>query len=241
VLEELQRGCDAGEDNWMVAIDSTVVRAHHHAAGARHQPPCDVPSNVLAVALAQELAAVVAAERDVVEVPEAVMGAGSNDTNSQLSQRKHGDREALGRCRGGLSTKIHLLADSRCRPLRTITTAGQRHNSLAFELLMDDLRVGRHGPGRPRTRPDALLADKAYSNKAIRGHLRARGIKAVIPLKADQQAGRRRRGTRGRLPAFDAQVYRERNVVERAVNKLRGTPRGGHQVRQARLRLPRHH
>lgn len=88
---------------------------------------------------------------------------------------------------------------------------------------MDDLRVGRDGPGRPRTRPDALLADKAYSNKAIRGHLRARGIKAVIPLKADQQAGRRRRGTRGRLPAFDVQAYRERNVVERAVNKLRGT------------------
>jgi len=173
--------------------------------------------------------------------PRRSWGAGSNDTNSQLSQGKHGDREALGRCRGGLSTKIHLLADSRCRPLRTITTAGQRHDSLAFELLMDDLRVGRHGPGRPRTRPDALFADKAYSNKAIRGHLRARGIKAVIPLKADQQAGRRRRGTRGRLPAFDAQVYRERNVVERAVNKLRGTPRGGHQVRQARLRLPRHH
>ena len=88
---------------------------------------------------------------------------------------------------------------------------------------MNDLRVDRPGPGRPRTRPDALLADKAYSNKAIRGHLRNRGIKAVIPLKADQQAGRRRRGTRGRLPAFDAQVYRERNVVERAVNKLRGT------------------
>lgn len=88
---------------------------------------------------------------------------------------------------------------------------------------MDDLRIGRQGPGRPRTRPDALLADKAYSNKAIRGHLRDRGIKAVIPLKADQQPGRRRRGTRGRLPAFDAETYRHRNTVERAVNKLRGT------------------
>lgn len=88
---------------------------------------------------------------------------------------------------------------------------------------MDDLRIGRYGPGRPRLRPDAVLADKAYSNKAIRKHLRSRGIKAVIPLKADQQVGRRRRGTRGRLPAFDAETYRERNVVERAVNKLRGT------------------
>jgi len=88
---------------------------------------------------------------------------------------------------------------------------------------MDDLRIGRHGPGRPRRRPDALLADKAYSNKAIRKHLRDRGTKAVIPLKADQQPGRRKRGTRGRLPAFDSAVYRERNVVERAVNRLRGT------------------
>jgi transposase len=83
--------------------------------------------------------------------------------------------------------------------------------------------VTRHGPGRPRTRPNELLADKAYSSKAIRGHLRRRGIRATIPLKSDQQAGRRRRGRRGRLPGFDADSYRERNVVERAVNKLRCT------------------
>ena len=88
---------------------------------------------------------------------------------------------------------------------------------------MDDLCVGRRGPGRPRRRPDELLADKAYSNRAIRGHLRDRGIRATIPLKSDQQAGRRRRGTRGRLPGFDPESYRQRNVVERAVNKLRNT------------------
>lgn len=147
----------------------------------------------------------------------------SNHTNPQLSQSKHADRETLGRSRGGLSTKIHLLADSRCRPLRTLTTAGQRHDSLAFEPLMDDLSVKRPGRGRPRRRPDALLADKAYSNKAIRSHLRDRGIQAVIPLKADQQPGRRRRGSRGRLPGFDPETYRQRNVVERTVNKLRAT------------------
>lgn len=122
-----------------------------------------------------------------------------------------------------MSTKIHLLADARCRPLGTLTTAGQRHDSLAFEPLMAALSVQRPGAGRPRTRPDEFLADKAYSNTAIRAHLRARGIKTTIPLKSDQQAGRRRRGARGRLPAFDKESYRERNVVERAVNKLRGT------------------
>jgi transposase len=129
----------------------------------------------------------------------------------------------LGRSRGGLTTKIHLLADTRCRPLTTVTTAGQRHDSLAFELVMDKVRVLRPGRGRPRRRPDELLADKAYSNKAIRDHLRDRGIRAAIPLKADQQPGRRRRGARGRLPGFDPDSYRQRNVVERAVNKLRVT------------------
>jgi transposase len=56
VLTELQRGCDMAEDRWVVAVDSTVVRAHHHAAGARVQPPVDVPAEVLAVALAGDLA-----------------------------------------------------------------------------------------------------------------------------------------------------------------------------------------
>jgi len=147
----------------------------------------------------------------------------SNDTNLQPENDKLRDREALGRSRGGLSTKIHLIADSRCRPITTVTTAGQRHDSLAFELVMDKLCVLRPGRGRPRRRPDELQADKAYSSKAIRGHLRGRGIRATIPLKTDQKAGRRRRGARGRLPSFDPEAYKQRNVVERAVNKLRST------------------
>lgn len=60
VLRELQRGCDVGEERWSVGIDSTVVRAHQHAAGARHEPPRDVPAHVLAVALAEDLAEAVA-------------------------------------------------------------------------------------------------------------------------------------------------------------------------------------
>ena len=104
-----------------------------------------------------------------------------------------------------------------------MTTAGQRHDSLAFDLVLDRLRVQRPGRGRPRRRPDAVLADKAYSSKAIRSGLRARGIRATIPLKTDQQAGRRGRKARGRLPAFDPVAYRDRNAVERAINKLRST------------------
>lgn len=130
----------------------------------------------------------------------------------------------MGRSRGGLSTKIHLAADARCRPLARATTAGQRHDSIAFDTVMADLRIDRLGAGRPRTRPDRLLADKAYSSAAIRSGLRRRGIITTIPQPSDQIGHRRARGsTGGRPPAFDAKAYKERNVVERTINKLRGT------------------
>lgn len=88
-----------------------------------------------------------------------------------------------------------------------------------FELLMGQLRVRRRGSGRPRTRPDRLRADKAYSSRAIRRHLRARGITAVIPQPADQVRHRKRRGsTGGRPPAFDTEDYKARNVIERTFN-----------------------
>lgn len=70
--------------------------------------------------------------------------------------------------------------------------------------------------GRPRTRPDRLRGDKAYSSRAIRTHLRQRAIVAVIPEPADQAGHRKRRGSRGgRPPAFDPADYRNRNVIER--------------------------
>jgi transposase len=149
-------------------------------------------------------------------------GAPSNDKDPPTGSAPRRDREALGRSRGGLSTKIHLLSDSRCRPLARVTTAGQRHDSLAFEPLMDRLRIARVGPGRPRTRPARLLADKAYSNHQIRSHLRRRGIKATIPEKSDQQAARATKGSHGgRPPAFDTEEYKTRNTAERAFNKLK--------------------
>jgi transposase len=120
--------------------------------------------------------------------------------------------------------KIHLLADERCRPLAGALTAGQRHDSVAFEAVMANLRVRRVGCGRPRTRPDRMLADKAYSNRLIRGWLRRHGVRTTIPQPADQIAARRRRGARGgRPPAFDRETYKQRNIVERAINKLRAT------------------
>ncbi|GHJ53009.1 hypothetical protein Nm8I071_23160 [Nonomuraea sp. TT08I-71] len=69
------------------------------------------------------------------------------------------------------------------------------------------------------------FADKGYSSKAIRANLRRRGIGHTIPERADQQANRRRRGSRGsrggRPPTFDKQLYKRRNVVERCFNRLK--------------------
>jgi transposase len=88
---------------------------------------------------------------------------------------------------------------------------------------MGSIRIPRRGPGRPRRTPAAVLADKAYSSRANRRHLRRRGIRAVIPVKKDQAANRRRRGSAGgRPPSFDLDRYRERNTVERCFNKLKG-------------------
>jgi transposase len=122
-----------------------------------------------------------------------------------------------------LTSKIHLAADRRCRPISRVTSAGHRHDSLAFEAVMAGIRIGRRGPGRPRTRPGHVLGDKAYSSRAIRSHLRRRRITATIPEPADQRKNRLGRGRDGgRPPAFDPTKYKQRNVVERAINKLKG-------------------
>jgi len=103
-----------------------------------------------------------------------------------------------------------------------VTSAGQRHDSLAFLPLMGRLRIARPGRGRPRTRPGRVLADKAYSSTAIRAHLRRRRIRATIPEPADQARNRLRRGRRGgRPPAFDPDAYKQRNTAGRAFCRLR--------------------
>lgn len=84
--------------------------------------------------------------------------------------------------------------------------------------LLAAIRVTRPR-GRPRSRPDRVVADKAYSSKAIRAHLRSRGITSVIPEPDDQKGHRLRRGSRGGRPVtYDKTAYRGRNVIERAFN-----------------------
>jgi putative transposase len=98
-------------------------------------------------------------------------------------------------------------------------TSGRAGDSPMLKTLLAGLAVGRLGPGRPRTRPDALLGDKAYSSRANRELLRTKRIKTGHPRTRRQIAHRQRRGTAGgRPPAFDATAYKGRNVVERSFN-----------------------
>jgi transposase len=103
-----------------------------------------------------------------------------------------------------------------------VVTPGQCHDGQTLATLLADIWVPRTGAGRPRTRPDQVIGDKAYSSKATRTRLRERGIGAVIAEPADQQTNRLRRGAKGgRPPAFDAESYKLRNVVERSFNLLK--------------------
>ena len=91
-----------------------------------------------------------------------------------------------------------------------------------FTAVMKAIRVPRLGPGRPRVRPAHVLGDKGSSSRAIRTWLRRRGIAHTIPERADQIRNRPRRGSRGgRQPAFDKQLYKRRNAVERCFNHLK--------------------
>lgn len=93
-----------------------------------------------------------------------------------------------------------------------VLTAGQRQEATQVPALLERGAVARPGRGRPRVRPDRAVGDKGYTGKPIRTYLRRRGIGAVIPRRKNEA----RRGTH-----FDREAYRERNRVERLINRLK--------------------
>lgn len=116
--------------------------------------------------------------------------------------------QALGRSRGGFSTKIHIVADANGTLLSVTATPGQSGEAPEFHHVM--LGVAVCSDFRS-TRPRAVAGDKGYSSQAIRDWLNQRSIKAVIPKRSNE----RRRGR------FAAQLYRRRNIVERTIGHLK--------------------
>jgi transposase len=96
--------------------------------------------------------------------------------------------------------------------MTAVLTAGQRQEATQVSALLERGAVARPGRGRPRLRPARAVGDKGYTGTPIRTYLRRRGIGAVIPRRSNES----RRGTR-----FDRDAYRERNQIERTINRLK--------------------
>jgi transposase len=110
---------------------------------------------------------------------------------------------------------LHLLCDGKGVPLAVTLTAGQRHESTQFELLMERVAI-RRPSGHIARRPKRVAADRGYHARRIRQWLRTRGIRAVIPPK--KQRGQRKCG---RPVSYNVTHYRARNVVERSIGWLK--------------------
>ncbi|MGW9328065.1 IS5 family transposase [Streptomyces koyangensis] len=142
----------------------------------------------------------------------------------RTTPRHHRPDEGLGRSRGGLTCKIHLAGEGGCRPMALLLTPGQWGDAPQMIEVLDRIRVPRPLGGRPRTRPDHVSGDKAYSSRRNRSYLRRRDIRHTIPEPKDQRANRRRRGSAGGRPTgFHRDHYRRRNEVERTINRLKNS------------------
>jgi transposase len=114
-------------------------------------------------------------------------------------RKKGGSDQALGRSRGGLTTKIHLLCNALGQPLDFVVTAGQVADCTQALPLLSERKA------------EAVLADKGYDTDAVVQHIEGSGAQSVIPPKANRTVQR----------PYNKALYKQRNQIERCFSKLK--------------------
>ena len=115
-------------------------------------------------------------------------------------RRKRGERnQAIGRSRGGRTTKIHALTDRDCRPIAFLLTGGQVADCVAADALLDHIAT-----------TDLVHGDKGYDSNAVRQKIEAKGAAPNIPPKSN----------RVWKNCFSPYLYRNRNAIERMFGRL---------------------
>jgi transposase len=132
---------------------------------------------------------------------------------SEKSDSEEPADHALGRSRGGFSTKIHILCDRHGHPLHFHLTAGQDHESQSLIELLETATVGDFD-NEPVGFPLKLAGDKGFRADWIDEYLLKHGITPVIPSKCNEDPNQR-------PVEFDRQAYRQRNIIERLIGWLK--------------------
>lgn len=125
---------------------------------------------------------------------------------------EHDEMVALGRSRGGYSTKLHLLTDGNGYLLSLTASPGQSHESTEVSCLLANCRLNLY---RRANRPERIAGDKGYSSRTIRTLLQEKEITPVIPTRSNEKPQQE----------FDSKSYRRRNIVERAIGWLKESRR----------------
>ena len=123
--------------------------------------------------------------------------------------------QALGRSRGGFSTKIHVLCEGAGLPISVLLTPGQAHESTMLEPLLSSVKI-RGKPGAPRQCFDVVSGDKGYDGAAQRATVRGYGSTPLIPHRKRPDGSYSEQDEE-----FDKELYKKRNVVERLIGKLK--------------------
>lgn len=121
--------------------------------------------------------------------------------HQHASGARHGEERAIGKSRGGSTTKIHIAADAHGNPIDFEITGGEIHDSKIAEKIIEKVGKAEH-----------LIADKGYDSEEIRELSRKAGMTPVIPRKSNSNKPN---------PEFDSHLYKMRHLVENLFARLK--------------------